>query len=254
MADRNQISNDPEEVHRIALEGLQSNLWTACPGIIKAINWAHMTVSVQPAIQGIVSNEDGTTTSVNLPLLVDVPINFPSAGGFIITFPLAVNNEVLVVFASRCIDAWWQSGGIQRPMEARMHDLSDGFAIPGPRSLPNVVTGISTTNLQIRNDAGTSYVEIDSAGKIKLVAPAEIDITAPLVKVTGSMTISGTLVVTGAITGAAITGSSLATSGGGGASVGALTATTVTAGGVGLTTHHHSGVQTGGGITGGPSG
>ncbi len=36
--------------------------------------------------------------------------------------------------------------------------------------------------------------------------------------------------------------------------VGDVAATTVTAGGVGLTTHHHTGVQTGGGNTGGPVG
>lgn len=249
MADRNQISNDPEEASRIALEGLQANMWTALPGVVTDVDLEKMTVSVQPTIQGSILNEDGTTTSVNLPLLVDVPICFPSGGGFTITFPVDEGDEVLVVFASRCIDAWWQSGGIQRPMEARMHDLSDGFAIIGPKSQPNVVGSISDSSVQVRNDAGTAYVEIDSTGKVKLVAPAEIDITAPLVKITGALTVSSTIVATGGLTAATI-----ATSGGGSASVGALSATSVTAGGVGLTTHHHSGVTTGGGVTGGPSG
>jgi hypothetical protein len=33
------------------------------------------------------------TQSVNLPLFVDVPIVFPSAGGFLITLPLKADDE-----------------------------------------------------------------------------------------------------------------------------------------------------------------
>jgi len=47
-----------------------------------------------------------------------------------------------------------------------MHDLSDGFALPGPRSLPRVIAGISSTDLQIRNDAGTTFLSITAGGLI----------------------------------------------------------------------------------------
>ncbi len=191
---RDQLINDPETAMRLALDGRQATIWTAMPGIVKKVTLADMTVEVQPAIQGTIEDETGAMQSVNLPLLVDVPIVFPSAGGFTITLPVAVGDEVLVIIASRCIDAWWQSGGIQRPMEARMHDLSDGFAIPGPKSQAKKISGISSTGVQIRNDAGTSYVEIAADGKIKLVSSSEIDITGNL-KVTG--TIAATSTVTG---------------------------------------------------------
>lgn len=164
--DRNQLLNDSETAMRLALDGRQSTIWTAMPGIIQSVNLAAMTCEVQLAIQGTVENENGTIESVNLPLLVDVPICFPNAGGFILTFPIAANDEVLVVLASRCIDAWWQSGGIQRPMEARMHDLSDGFAIPGPRSQARLITSISSSEVQLRNAAGTTYVSLTGSGKI----------------------------------------------------------------------------------------
>jgi hypothetical protein len=247
--DRSQLLNDAEQAMRLVLDGRQSTLWTAMPGIVQSVDFGKMTCSVQPAIQGTVELENGTYQSVNLPLLVDVPICFPSAGGFIITMPLAANDEVLVVFASRCIDAWWQSGSVSRPMEARMHDLSDGFAIPGPRSQPNVVGDISSSALQIRNDAGTAYVEISASGAIKLKSSSTVAIDAP------ATTVSGTLVVTGALTAA-----TLATAGAGGASIGggmnvtgAITAGSVTAGGIGLATHKHTGVTTGGGTSGGPT-
>lgn len=166
--DRNQLLNDSETAMRLALDGRQSTIWTAMPGIIQSVNLTAMTCEVQPTIQGTVENENGTIESVNLPLLVDVPLVFPGGGGYILTFPLAAGNEVLVVFASRCIDAWWQSGGIQRPMEARMHDLSDGFAIPGPRSQPNRVNSISADSAQLRSNSGTTYFGLTDAGKIEM--------------------------------------------------------------------------------------
>ncbi len=164
--DRRQLLNDLELGIRLALDGRQSMMWTALPCIVKSVNLEKMTIEAQPAIQGTVEDESGALQSVNLPLLVDVPICFPSAGGFTITMPIAAGDEVLVIFSSRCIDAWWQSGGIEKPPEMRMHDLSDGFAILGPKSVPNILDGISATDLEIRNDAGDTYLSITSGGKI----------------------------------------------------------------------------------------
>lgn len=164
--DRAQLLNDSEEALRIAFDSFQGGVWTAMPGVIQSVDLAKMTCEVQPSIQGIVQDENGNTQNVDYPLLVDVPLVFPSCAGFLVTFPVAEGDEVLVVFASRCIDSWWQSGGTQnRPVEARMHDLSDGFALPGPRSQPNVAAGISATDLQIRNNAGTVYLAVKATGK-----------------------------------------------------------------------------------------
>lgn len=188
--DRNQLLNDNEEALRLSLDGRQSNIWTTLPAIVTKVNFAEMTVEVQPAIQGVVEKEDGSTEYVNLPLLADVPLVFPSAGGFIITLPVKAGDEVLVSISSRCIDAWWQNGGVNIPMEARMHDLSDGFAIPGPRSKPKVVSAISANALQIRNDAGDCYIEIDETGRVKIVSPTDMEITGNLV-VSGEVTANG---------------------------------------------------------------
>lgn len=234
LVDRSELYNDAEEAQRLVLDGRQSTIWTAIPGIVQSVNFAQMTCEVQPAIQGTIQDESGKIRSVNLPLLVDVPMVFTSAGGFTITLPVAVGNECLVLFSSRCIDAWWQSGGIQRPMEARMHDLSDGFAFFGPKSIPNIIPSINTTGLQIRNNAGTTYVEISSDGKIKLVTPSSVDIT-------GNLNVSGAISSDGNIS-----------SGGDIDSDGTITAVTdVIGSGISLHTHTHP--QSGGGNTGAPN-
>lgn len=185
MASRNQLYNDAETSLRLALDGRQSTIWTALPAIIQSVDFGKMTCEAQPSIQGEVENPDGTIQVVNLPLLVDVPIVFPGAGSFILTFPLAQGDEVLVVFSSRCIDAWWQNGGVQRAVELRMHDLSDGFAFPGPKSIPNVIENISTTSAQLRNSDGTVYLEI----------------TSSQVNVKGNLHVQGNIVATGEVTG-----------------------------------------------------
>lgn len=210
MPDRRSLLNDSEEALRLAFDGRLSMLWSAMPAIITKVNLAKMTIECQPAIKGSIEHEDGSIESVNLPVLVDVPVVFPSGGGFSITIPLAVGDEVLVVFGARCIDSWWQSGGVQKPAEARMHDLSDGFAIPGPRSQPNVLPSVSATDLTIRNEAGTQFISLKPNGTISIKA--------------STVNIEGNLVVTGEVTGGLVP--------------------------VGLSTHVHTGVTTGGGSTG----
>lgn len=164
--DPRQYLNDNEEGFRLAYEGQQAGMWTAMPGIVQSVDLTKMTCVVQLAIQGRYIDQAGNTQWTNISQIQDVPIVFPSAGGFTITFPLAAGDEVLVVFAARCIDAWWQNGGYgNKPLEFRMHDLSDGFAIPGPRSQPRKIASISSTEIQIRNDAGDTYLSIVAGSK-----------------------------------------------------------------------------------------
>lgn len=156
--DRDQLLNDQITMLKVMMDGRQASMWTCLPGIITKVDRSEYTCQVQPAIQGVITDEDGNQQYVELPELLDVPIVFPRAGGVIITLPLAVDDEVLVVISSRCIDSWWQSGGIQKPMELRMHDLSDGFAIPGPCSqVMTPGTDFSNSRIEVRNDAGTVY-------------------------------------------------------------------------------------------------
>lgn len=159
---RQERLDSPHDMLLQAFEGLQSGLWTAMPGVIQAFDPVAMTCTVQPSLMVKVQKQDYSEEWVNLPLLIHVPVVFPSAGACSITFPVKSGDEVLVVFASRCIDAWWQSGGVNnQQVEFRMHDLSDGFAIPGPRSQPRVIGSVSTSELQIRSDDGQAVIAIN---------------------------------------------------------------------------------------------
>ena len=281
--DRRERYSDPEEALRISLEGLQGKIWTALPGIIDSFDAAAHTCKVQPAISGKRRKQNGDIEAIQLPLLLDCPVVFPGGGGCTLTFPIKPGDECLVVFASRCIDSWWQLGGVQGQAEFRMHDLSDGFVIPGGRSQPRKFN-VSTSAAQLRSDDGQAFVEInptshnvktqtvanidaiaggniaaDAGGNISANADGNISanaggtmtaqsggamsMTAPTITLTGAVTISGTLTQSGGN----------ATMGGNLTAAGTITGTTdVIGGGKSLKTHVHSGVQPGGGNTGAP--
>ena len=187
--DRRERIQDPIEAIRTAMEGNQAEIWTALPAIVQSYNPASLTISAQPAVRGQVQNEADQNSSVSLPLLADVPVVFPCGGGFILTYPIKPGDECLVIFASRCIDAWWQSGGEGEQMDSRMHDLSDGFAIVGPRSqAAKLSPPAHAENTQLRSDDGENFVEISPAGELSLKAKTSVTLDAPEIFIKGALT------------------------------------------------------------------
>jgi Phage protein Gp138 N-terminal domain len=185
--DQRERTEDRLESLKVALDGRQAQMWTSLPAKVLEYNSTDMTVRCKATIPVRIQNQDGSYTWKDIPDLPDVPVCFPRAGGFVITFPILPGDPVLVVFSSRCIDGWWASnpdvsGPQSKPYEMRMHDLSDGFAIPGPFSRPEA-QGInpSTTNLEIRDEGGTTFLQITPDGHINLIAPTGISLLAPSV-------------------------------------------------------------------------
>ncbi len=136
-------------------ESLKAEFWTKIPCTVTEYDPETLTIKAQPMIQGSQRQTDGTFQDVDLPLLLDVPVLFPNAGDFSITFPIKEGDNCLVFFADRCIDFWHESGEISPARSFRMHDLSDGFAYFGPRPKTKIPAEVSTENFEIRNEDGT---------------------------------------------------------------------------------------------------
>ena len=180
---------DLETALLAVLQGHQATVWTALPAQVTSVNLTRMTVECQVTVQARIKQPDLSYVWVTMPPLVDVPIVFPQGGGYILTFPIAVGDEVLVILASRCIDGWWQSGGVQIPPDFRMHDLSDGFALVGPRSQARLVGSINPSAVELRNESGGTRVAIQSNGNVTIDAP-QVNITGD-VHITGALTNNG---------------------------------------------------------------
>ncbi|WP_336818116.1 Gp138 family membrane-puncturing spike protein [Cedecea sp. MMO-103] len=244
VSTQSQLGGEQQAAQAIA-DSVSSQIRVAMPGIIQSFDPDAVTCTVQVALRGVVGDE-----SVELKPLVDVPVIFPRGGGCTLTFPVKTGDECLLIFADRCIDFWWQSGGVQETMDPRQHDLSDAFAIVGPQSQAHKISGISMAAAQLRTDDGAAFVEVAAGhdvtvktpGKLTASAQGGTDITSPTIVLNGAVTINGTL------------HQGMGASGGGATMLGPITVTNdVTAGGVSVTSHTHKGVQPGNGNSGGPN-
>lgn len=194
-----------EQYNAELVQKVFSTLKVAMPGVIESFDPSSVTASVRPAIKGY---EPGTDDGwIELPLLVDVPIIFPRGGGCTLTFPVKAGDECLLIFADRCIDFWWQSGGVQKPVDMRMHDLSDAFAIVGPQSQAHKISGISTSATQWRTDDGSAYFELNpTTKKIKIVAPGGLEVITPEADFSAKVTVHGLLTWMGGMVGSVVSG------------------------------------------------
>ena len=190
MTDRLERVPDTEDTLRRVQDDHGSRIRKACPGIVQSVTG--QTCSVQPAVQELFDQQNGTQVWKTLPLLVNVPISWVQGGGLCSTFPLTKGDEVTVIFTDRCLDAWRQSGGVQPQTDCRMHSLSDAIAIPGLCSAPRDIPNISTTSAQVRTIDGTTYIEVTQTKVVNIVAPVGCNITGNLT-VTGDVTTTGTL-------------------------------------------------------------
>lgn len=143
---------------KAAKDALNNELRVAMPGIVEGWDAETQTVTVQLAIREKIINA-GAEEELQIPLLVDVPVVMPRAGGYSLVFAPNPGDECLVVFADNCIDGWYQSGGVQSQVDNRRHDLSDGFAILGCWSQVNKPK-IPSSGLRLQNDEGTAGVSI----------------------------------------------------------------------------------------------
>lgn len=166
----NPIGPVPDPDLRALLLAHRSELFAALNchqvGEIVAFDAAKQTARVQLSIRRVVYNKPQPLGAglqldpefVDYPVLVDVPVFVNSGGGAVATLPVAAGDSCLVLFADRDVDNWFEAGGTAAPNSARLHDLSDGFALVGFRNKTNPVEDYSTTDAEIRNAGGKIQV------------------------------------------------------------------------------------------------
>lgn len=177
---------------------ISTTLRVAMPGIIQSFDPDTVTCTVQPAIRGISSDDEGNSQTEALSLLQDVPVHFPRGGGTTMTFPIIEGDECLLVFGDRAMDFWWQSGGVQDAADLRQHDLSDATAFVGIRSQAQKISGVSTSAVQIRSDDGATTFSLNPTSKtISGVAPGGFDFNGLKISGAGKLTLVDGSVVDG---------------------------------------------------------
>lgn len=171
-----QMAGDYFQQLTSVIDNRLKQIHTSLPGIIQSYDPVKNTATVQPCIKRIWVTSESSKT-LPLPVISDVPVIFPTGGGFSLTFPVAPGEECLLVFLERAMDYWYKDGGIQAPSNFRMHHLSDAVALVGLRSQANRITNISTDGAELRNADRSMFIKIAADG----------------IQIKGDVTVTGTL-------------------------------------------------------------
>lgn len=119
------------EVIRAAITARLGEVWTATIGRVESYDPQTQTASVLPVVRRPLKAADGHVGHEDLPVLPNVPVLQPRAGGFFVHLPVVVGDTVLVVFTSDSFAMWRESGAVTNPGDLRRHSLSNAVAIPG---------------------------------------------------------------------------------------------------------------------------
>lgn len=125
------------DVLRGALDSRLGDLHVAIPARVESYNADRQSCSAQPLVRVAVPEaqvEDDSRAVERLPVINGVPVVFPGAGDYSITWPLAKGDIVLLVFSEAALDKWKTRGDDVDPGDDRRHALSDAIAIPGLRA------------------------------------------------------------------------------------------------------------------------
>jgi hypothetical protein len=137
------------------VRGEISGIHTSAPGKIVSYDSGTGRASVQPSLKFKVA--DGR--SLDSPVIVNVPVYFPSGAGASITYPIAAGDPCWLVFAERSIDDWLLGGESEDP---RKYDLTDCVAFVGMKPTR------STNNNAIEITNGGCTVSIPSGGPVSI--------------------------------------------------------------------------------------
>lgn len=149
----------PDAINR-AIDARLAGVHTALPGRIESYDYTTQKADVQPLIKK--RYRDGTEQS--LPVITDVPVVWPRAGGASLTFPIQQGDGVLLVFAERGLANWLSLGDEQPPPDFAKHQLTDAIAIPGLNDF--TTAGLADNNEDVLLVFGSSEVRLKPDGEI----------------------------------------------------------------------------------------
>lgn len=127
-----------------ALRHHTDGLRVAMPGRVEKFDAATQTADVLPMTR-LTDIVNGVDTPVALPVVPSVPVVFAGGGAYAATFPVARGDECLVVFCDLSLDEWFASGGIETPVDLRVHGLNGAVALVGLRAQPHALSEFDAT-------------------------------------------------------------------------------------------------------------
>ena len=147
---------------------------TAMPAIVTAYNPITQRADCQPVNKHPVFNADGVKSYETLPVIPNVPVQFPRGGGYCLIFPVSPGDHVLLIFSEVSTSDWRSNGqSPAEPVDVRRHSMGHPIALAGfePDTNP-IADGASSANEMIFGLEGAAQQVRIGPNGIKLGAAA----------------------------------------------------------------------------------
>lgn len=152
------------ELFKRTFTEMMKDVATSIPGHVVAFNPDTQLAQIQIGIKRI----DVQGKKFDPPPLIEVPVYFAGGSKYGVEHQLDPNDEGIILFSQRCIDGWFNTGGIAENPILRFHDYSDAMFLPGLRSQPNVLESFANDGVRLRNADASHYVWLKKDGTIEL--------------------------------------------------------------------------------------
>ena len=140
----------------------KAEIHTAMPGLVETYDPATRRARVRAALRLVTTTDtpgvDGDP--MDRAPIVNVPVIFPSGGGFTMTFPLPEGSPVLLVMSERGVGDFKRTFEEANPTRGHFFAESDAMAIPGFG--PLTVTPFDEEGATLQRDDGTAAVSVRS--------------------------------------------------------------------------------------------
>lgn len=158
------------EIMKALQERICSNLRVSMPGTIENYDFKNCKASIKIDMQELYSND----TSVDYPVISNVPVIFPRCGGAEITMPVKRGDTCLVIFMDRDINSWLLGASGKKPETRRTHHLNDAVAIMGLKPFSKPSSAENNTDLKISYEG--SKIVLKPKGIVEIESTKEINI------------------------------------------------------------------------------
>jgi hypothetical protein len=152
-------------IRRIA-KAEASKVLTSTVGQVVEYDATRNAAKIQLCVRRMRTEDPNNFTTVDLPILEDVPVQQFGSGKLLASVAPAEGSYGTVLFSDRDLEAWLATGGIVDPANMRRWDLSDAIFIPG--LYPYVADGdngqieeaIKTDRISLRTRSGLTEISV----------------------------------------------------------------------------------------------
>ncbi len=153
-------TNARNKVVAVQAQAERLSMFGEMTGTIVAFDAQKQTATIQPDYK-----KSHRGRLIDLPELLDVPVRFPKAGGFVLTLPVKAGDKVALRPQMRSSERFHTGGEYTATDDARSMALSDMEAfLDGGEPLTAPISGFNTDSVELRTAGGDYKIAIKQGG------------------------------------------------------------------------------------------